>query len=365
MQNFRILKSFIYTEEVCEMSQLSLNKQYKLFSLALSLGMMTIAVKPSIAQDLKVKETSSSQINVASLPSSAKVSTEATDLLLPAIEQQKIFTNVKNKTYQIGQLDLEKFCQNYPYNSKCKGNTPGLETDPSSAPVPISPPASREEDSSSKGEPRSGWAIVPEISTLGLGGHVVRKITPQINGRAGINLFKLGFNIEDDSSEVNTNYEVDLNLLNVSTLVDFHPMKKSGFRLTSGLVFNNNNVEGTATTNEEIEIGDQTFTADQVGSVDADIEVTRSVAPYLGIGWGNAVAANKKLGFWFNLGVMFGGSPDIEVTPNINQNLPEAQREQIEAEVNSEIDKEEKEIEDDLAFMSIYPVGSLGISYQF
>jgi hypothetical protein len=341
------------------MSHLKL-MQYKSILLGFCGGVATIVVQPAIAQDLTAKETNANQVNVASIAASTAVSTKANDLLLPAIKQPKYFIDVQQTTYQARQLDLAKFCQNYPYNSKCKGANTGLETEADDVSVPNS-----SDNSQNSTKPKSGWAIAPEISTLGLGGHVIRRIIPNLNARVGLNAFGVGFEIEDDSSEATTTYDVDLNLLNVSTLVDYHPFKSSGFKMTSGLVFNNNNIEGTATTDGEIEIGDQTYTANEVGSVDTEIEVTRSVAPYLGIGWGNAVKASKGLGFWFNLGLMFGGSPDIEVTPNINQNLPQAQREQLEAEVNQEIDDEEKEIEDDLAVMDVYPVGTIGISYQF
>jgi hypothetical protein len=328
--------------------------QYKLIFCGLGLGAAAIAVHPAIAQ-------AEVPVNLASLPETAAVSTQADDLLLPAIEQPKYFIDVEQVTYQARELDLEKFCQNYPYNSKCAGvNTPTPGEDAPGESTEI-----EDNDRQSSSKSKSGWAIAPEISTLGLGGHIIRRITPQINARVGINAFGLGFEIEDDNSGVNTKYDVDLSLLNVSTLVDFHPFKSSGFKMTGGLVFNNNDIEGTATNENEIEIGNQTFTADQVGSVDTNIEVTRSVAPYLGIGWGNAVAANKGLGFWCNLGVMFGGSPDIEVTPNINQNLPQAVRNQVETAVNEQIEEEKNQIEDDLAFLGIYPVGSLGISYQF
>jgi hypothetical protein len=327
--------------------------QYKLIFCGLSWGVATIAVHPAIAQ-------AEVPVNVASLPESAAVSTQAHDLLLPAIEQPKYLIDIEQVTYQARELDLEKFCQNYPYNSKCAGvdtPTPGVEEDAPGESTEI-----EDNDRQSSSKPKSGWAIAPEISTLGLGGHVIRRITPSLNARVGINAFSTGFEIEDDSS---TSYDVDLSLLNVSTLADFHPFKSSGFKMTGGLVFNNNNIEGTATNENDIEIGDQTFTATELGSVDTDIEVTRSVAPYLGIGWGNPVRASKGLGFWFNLGVMLGGSPNIEVTPNVNQDLPQAAREEVEARVNAEIEEEVEKIEDDLAVVGVYPVGTIGISYQF
>lgn len=145
--------------------------------------------------------------------------------------------------------------------------------------------------------------------------------------------------------------------------VDYYPFKKSGFHLSAGLVFSDNSADGTATASEgeTIEIGDSTFAADELGSVDADVSLTSDVAPYLGIGWGNPVAKNKNLGFWFNLGVMLGGSPEVSLTPNFGS----AATPEIQAEINQALDREVENIEDELDFINVYPVLSLGLYYHF
>jgi len=80
--------------------------------------------------------------------------------------------------------------------------------------------------------------------------------------------------------------------------------------------------------------------------------------PYAGFGWGNAVGKNKRLGVSFELGVVFQGSPDIELesTGGALSSSPALQ---------AEIAKEEKKIEDDIDDFEYYPVIALGISYKF
>ena len=331
-----------------------------LSALGASLATLTIAVQPIMAEEVAII---SNERDVSLLSSS--VSTKARDLL-SATQPKKYLNNAQTTAYKLVQreLDLEKFCQDYPYNARCHGSTPSNRSEPteqldpsSPIPVPVSPPAPPARSNSSQNNLQSGWAIVPEISTLGLGGQVVRKIVPQLNARVGVNAFGFGFDLE----ETDIDYDADLNLFNVSTILDYHPAKGSGFKLGGGLVFANNNIEGTSTTDQTIEIGDREFSADQLGSVDADIEITRDVAPYLGIGWGNAVGEGKGLGFWFNAGVIFGGSPEIEVSPNISDGVSE----EVVAEINEAAEQEEEDLEDELDFISIYPVVSLGFSYQF
>ena len=285
----------------------------------------------------------------------------ASDLLL-----RSIFAEQSLPSFQLTQreLDLEKFCQNYPLNSRCSGVTPNSEP-PIEIPVPQVETNNRPQ--------KSGWAIVPEVSTLGLGGSIVRKITPNFNARVGVNAFGVGI----DVTETDFDYEGDLNLFNVSTLIDIHPFKNYGFRLTGGLIIGNNNIEGTADVSDrvadglgEVEVGAETIDIrelgiDELATIDADIELNESVAPYVGIGGGNAVGDGKGLGFWWNLGVVFSGSPDVDVSSNISADVPAELRQEVQEAADRELENEEEDLEDELDFLRFYPVVSLGLSYQF
>lgn len=57
------------------------------------------------------------------------------------------------------------------------------------------------------------------------------------------------------------------------------------------------------------EMGDYLLTPDQNGNISAEIK-TASFKPYLGIGVGRAVP-KKRIGFMFEAGVMFWGSPKL------------------------------------------------------
>ncbi|MCE2907132.1 MAG: hypothetical protein LW814_19325 [Anabaena sp. CoA2_C59] len=91
------------------------------------------------------------------------------------------------------------------------------------------------------------------------------------------------------------------------------------------------------------------------------ISLGNSVAPYLGIGWGNAVKPGKHWGFSTSLGLMFAGSPKVVLTPEFAPGTRPALKEQI----NNNIEAERKKQESDLNWLNIYPVFSLGVSYQF
>ncbi|MBD2133851.1 MULTISPECIES: hypothetical protein [unclassified Sphaerospermopsis] len=134
-----------------------------------------------------------------------------------------------------------------------------------------------------------------------------------MNAKLGIT----GLGISADIEESDISYDAKLNLFNVSTLVDYHPWQKSGFRLTGGLVFQDNNIEGTGKATNggtTININGIDYSINPGDTVKAKISLPNSVAPYLGIGWGNAVKSGNRWGFSANLGVMFAGSPKVELT---------------------------------------------------
>ena len=264
-------------------------------------------------------------------------------------------------TYNAGDLlaqrplDLDVFCKNYPLNSRCT-NQP--VTTPITKPEEVKP-ESTEENSETSAKTR-GWAITPEISTLGVGATVTKSITPNINAKIGIN----GLGISRDVSLSDVDYKADLNLFNVSTLADYHPWKNGGFRLTGGLVFKDNNIEGTgkAKNGGKININGVDYdTTTQLTSVKTKISLGNSVAPYLGIGWGNAVKPGKHWGFSTSLGLMFAGSPKVVLTPEFGPGATPALKDQI----NNNIEAERKKQESDLNWLNIYPVFSLAVSYQF
>jgi hypothetical protein len=249
-------------------------------------------------------------------------------------------------------LDLDVFCVNYPYNSRCEGYTPGSSEDLEEA-------LSNDNSQSSASSANSAWAIGADIGTLGGGANVTRRITPKINVRGGINGFTIGTDVED----TDVKYNADLTLINVSTLLDYHPIQRLGFRLTGGLIFNDNKISGSGQPSGGtiFTFNGEDYQVADVGSVDADISFGSPVAPYIGIGWGNAVKPNQRWGFSANLGVMFPGSPDVNISANPNPNLPAATRTQLESDIKAE----ENKLEDDLDFLTVYPVLSVGVTYHF
>lgn len=197
---------------------------------------------------------------------------------------------------------------------------------------------------------------MPKAGTLGLGADVVKRIVPNVNGRVGLSGLGIGVEISDD----NTDYDGDVNLGGIPLLVDFHPFFSS-FRVTGGLVINNNKIDVDAKGRDEdrtVRIGDRDFTVSDVGDIKGEVEFN-DVAPYIGIGFGNPVRLGKSFGFSVYLGVMFQGAGDVSLRAT---NPSQAG---IDAGINAQLEREEDDLQDEVDRIQVYPILQIGVTYQF
>jgi hypothetical protein len=228
-----------------------------------------------------------------------------------------------------------------------------------STPIAQQPQRNTDKQKTSKKANGSGVGVVADVSTLGVGGAIVARLSPDLNARVGVHGFGTGLDV--DRTEVT--YEGDLNLFNVSTILDYH-VGGSGFRFSVGAVFSDNKAEGIGRPFAGgIEIGNQTFTTDELGSVDADISFGSDVSPYVGLGWGNPAVGTDGLGFWFNAGVIFPGSSEVSLNPNFG--VAAQNSEVVRNEVNQALERERSDLEDRIDDFPVYPVVSLGFTYRF
>ena len=191
-----------------------------------------------------------------------------------------------------------------------------------------------------------GFAVAGKVSTLGLGGELTKRAVSNVNARVGFNTFSYDMDFSADDVE----YDLGLDFLSYSALVDWHVFGGS-FRISGGALINENEFSLDATPTESMTIGDNTYSVSDIGTLSGDITF-ENVAPYIGIGWGNAVAPTKKWGFTSDFGVAFTGAPDVSLSSTglVSQ---------------VDLSKESEDIEDELSIINIYPVISLGLFYRF
>jgi hypothetical protein len=188
--------------------------------------------------------------------------------------------------------------------------------------------------------------------TAGIGGEVTVGLIPAINIRSGYN----AFNYSGNASKSDINYDYKLKLKSIPVLLDWHPFANSGFRLSSGIFFNNNEITATGKSQTSYKIGDTTYYPAELGTLTGKIDFNKT-SPYAGIGWGNAVGNHGPISLSCDIGVIFQGTPKVSLAANGSI----ASNTLFQDNLNKEISKI-KDTTDDIKY---YPVISLGLAYRF
>ena len=223
--------------------------------------------------------------------------------------------------------------------------------------VPIKPsnqPIATEPGTNSNIRQPLGLGISTRLGTLGIGVDVAKSITPQVGGRLGFNFGKLDFSRTDSG----ISYDSQLNLSSVQLFGDYYPSSSSGFRITGGLVAQNNKFSVTSkpNSNGSYTIDNTQYQASDVGSLTGEYKYGNSIAPYVGIGIGKST--NDGFGFNADLGVMFTGAPKVTLNAS-NQTFNN------DAIARTRLDNQVRQTENDLKGFNVYPVISVGLSYGF
>ncbi|WP_020406820.1 autotransporter domain-containing protein [Hahella ganghwensis] len=197
------------------------------------------------------------------------------------------------------------------------------------------------------------------VGTTGVG---VALTFPLRNERLNFRTLASVLPYDTDKKLDDVEYDIDLDLMSLGFLLDWHPMD-GGFRVSGGFFSLQHDISGSAKPTEDVEIGNSTFTPEEVGTLNAELDYSRSFAPYVGIGWGNAVKPDSTWSFSADLGVMFTDNPTVSLdadSPVADSNPA------LRAQLDSEIAVEEERINrEDLEDIKYWPVLSVGVAYHF
>jgi hypothetical protein len=185
------------------------------------------------------------------------------------------------------------------------------------------------------------WGLGARIGTTGVGADFGFDIAPTLGGRIGVS----GGSFSTDFSTDDVSYDAKVKMANLALLLDWSPL--GPFRITGGIVPNNN----------KIDLNGQV--SNNGGSVTGSVEPAKSAAPYLGIGYGNVWT--KGVNFYFDLGVMFQGSPQVALSATCNPGLGAAQC----AAIQSNVEAERQRVQNELEKYKYYPVANIGITIGF
>lgn len=182
--------------------------------------------------------------------------------------------------------------------------------------------------------------VYTQLGTNGLGLGYAASVSDDWAVRGQYNTMKQSFSgdVGDFGSGSSLDVKIDFNSLQL--VGDWYPMGE-GFRVSGGVVFNNNKITVNGTGNVD----------GTNGTVNAEIKMSDGVAPYLGIGYSTKPKVAKGLGFNFDLGVMV-------------QN-PKATLTATGGPTPTQIANEQAQMQDAVDKLKYMPVLALGISYSF
>lgn len=189
--------------------------------------------------------------------------------------------------------------------------------------------------------------------TMGLGLTATTRMSEHVNFRAIV----AGISVDTSGETDEVDYDADADLLFAGGMVDLHPAG-GGFRLSLGLFHNGSDIRASGRcTRTDCQLGSGLGLIGSGDRVEGDIDFN-SAAPYLGLGWGNAVGTAGRWHFSFDLGAMYigEGTASLRCTQvnTVNQ-----------AACTAGIQEEERQLQEDLASFKIYPVVMLGAVFRF
>lgn len=204
-------------------------------------------------------------------------------------------------------------------------------------------------------------------SSIGLDGGVIPDLGVSASWRFadhfGARVGLSGFLLSQSSSDIENNtYNTDTRLLSAPLALDVYPWKKSSFRVTAGILFNQNKLTGTGVPDSSVNPQGEynlngTFyqAANGVGDLNLSVE-QNLVSPYVSIGMNFYLDHDKRWSIGGEVGVAFTGSPDVSLSTSSGA---EAGSVPLQTDLNAEA----KAIEDGV--WEFYPIVKLSINYSF
>ena len=175
--------------------------------------------------------------------------------------------------------------------------------------------------------------------TTGVGVDLGGDVMPTLGWRLGLS----GMNVNTDVDTSQVTYDAKVKVLTGSLLLDWSPL--GPFRISGGFMPNQNKIDLTGRPSGG------SFPAGS--SLTGEVKPERSFAPYLGVGYGNVWT--RGVNFYFDLGVMFQGTPDVSL------NLSCAPSPSCTA-AQGQVEAERQRVQDKVDKYKYYPVANIGLT---
>lgn len=197
------------------------------------------------------------------------------------------------------------------------------------------------------------------LGTTGLSAELALALTDSLNLRAMAGGLNYGYDTTEDGIE----YDGDLKLSGAGLLADWYPFG-GVFHISAGAMSNGNKFDAKAS-GSDLDVGNNNYTVN--GELNAGIEWDK-FAPYVGFGWGNPVAKDKKWSFNLDLGVMYTDSPKAALTATgevCDSNGLNCQDATTYPGFEADLAVEQANLQDSVNDAKFWPVAKISLMYKF
>lgn len=197
-----------------------------------------------------------------------------------------------------------------------------------------------------------GLAVGATAGTTGLGLEVQVKVGSIFTLRGSID--RLTHSADKRFDDVD--YNAELAFDTVGGFIDMHPLA-NGFLISGGAYVGDRDIDLNATPTASLNIGGQTFTPSQVGTLNGTVKL-REVAPFVGIGWDDTFYRQGRWGFRAVAGVAWSDKPEVALSSTGGSLSSDAA-------FRARLQDESEQITEDTEGYGIFPVIQVGLNYKF
>ena len=221
-----------------------------------------------------------------------------------------------------------------------------------------SAPTARAADNAEEAPAYQPFTFGAEAGTPGFGGSANWRFSDHFGARAGLSYFsyaETGVEIEG------IKYNTDLRLMSEPLGVDIYPWKKSSFRITVGILLNQNELTGTGVPDQDgfLPINGTGYDVSINGIGDLNMKVKQlPVSPYISVGASYYFDKAKHWSLSGELGVAYTGSPDVALSTSSGS-------ESQDPELQGNLNVEAQQIESWAGKYKFFPILRIGVNYSF
>jgi len=156
--------------------------------------------------------------------------------------------------------------------------------------------------------------ILLKGSTTGVGVDLAYRINPKWLVKVGTDSYSYKFITNISSADFDMNLDAHILVGSGSFVIDYQLFKR--LYLTGGVILNNFNTTVDGTLQNDIKFGDVLLSKNKLGTISWVVEKHKTVAPYLGIGFGNNINSHKRINLSMELGGIFQDAPQLKILSN-------------------------------------------------